>query len=176
MKEKYRKLPLRGHNFTVNFWKLIAIHNGLIWGLIMKNNWNYDSFTPVYQKSWLHDLQFLRLRAWQTEIGNFRSFLPFYPSKNQKHARDIIILQMCTKNHDHMMYSSWDMEWVMFRTIFCPFTPPPAPSPPLTTWKKTTIELLSFYTCTKNHNHIIMYVQWCIQNLSDASIPFGHPN
>ena len=131
MKEKYRKLPLRGHNFTVNFWKLIAIHNGLIWGLIMKNNWNYDSFTPVYQKSWLHDLQFLRLRAWQTEIGNFRSFLPFYPSKNQKHARDIIILQMCTKNHDHMMYSSWDMEWVMFRTIFCPFTPrpPPFPSP-----------------------------------------------
>ena len=48
-------------------------------------------------------------------------FLPFYPdtplnsSKNQtfkkmkKASGDIIILQMCTKNYDHMIYGSWGM-------------------------------------------------------------------
>ena len=63
-----------------------------------------------------------------------------------------IILQMCTINDSHMMYSSWDMKcnkqnfW-SFSTIFCPFTP-------LTTWKikilknwKRHLEILSFYTC-----------------------------
>ena len=32
---------------------------------------------------------------------------------------------MCTKNHDHMMYASWDMEcdiiFLSFWAIFCPF-------------------------------------------------------
>ena len=45
--------------------------------------------------------------------------MPFYPPKNQKStfcktkkfAGYIIILHMCTKNHNHMMYSSWDAEW-----------------------------------------------------------------
>ena len=48
-------------------------------------------------------------------------FLPFYPDtplnspKNQtfkkmkKASGDIIILRMCTKNYDHMIYSSWDI-------------------------------------------------------------------
>ena len=35
---------------------------------------------------------------------------------------------MCTKNHNHMRYGSWDMEWdgqtfLSFRAIFCPLTP-----------------------------------------------------
>ena len=70
----------------------------------------------------LDDLQFLRYWMWQTEIGNYGSFfLPFYlPLKNPKNqdfekmkklAGDIIVLQMCTKNYNHMSYSSWDMEW-----------------------------------------------------------------
>ena len=47
-------------------------------------------------------------------------FLPFYPPNNPKNQNfkklkkkktpgDIIILYMCTKNNDHMMYGSWDM-------------------------------------------------------------------
>ena len=39
-------------------------------------------------------------------------------SKNQKIAGDIIILHMCTKNHNHMRYSSWDTKW---DRIFCHF-------------------------------------------------------
>ena len=34
--------------------------------------------------------------------------------KKKKIAGDIIILHMCTKNHNHMTYSSWDMQWEHF--------------------------------------------------------------
>ena len=57
-------------------------------------------------------------------------FLPFYPRKNQKNQNfekmkkftgDIIILRVCTKNHNHMMYGSWDTEWD--GQNFCHFGP-----------------------------------------------------
>ena len=61
--------------------------------------------------------------------------LPFYPpnspknenKKMKKHPGDIIILQMCTKNHDHRLYCSWDMardrcNYFSVWAIFCPFT------------------------------------------------------
>ena len=59
----------------------------------------------------------------QTEIGNYGSFFALlHPSpslkfkiseiwKNEKNAGKIISLHMCTKNHNHMRYCSWDMEW-----------------------------------------------------------------
>ena len=40
---------------------------------IKKNVWRYYYFTPVCQKSWWYNLQFLKDRASQTEIGNFSS-------------------------------------------------------------------------------------------------------
>ena len=48
----------------------------------------------------------------------------------KKFTWDIIILQMCTKNHNHMMYGSWDMEcdrqnFLSLWTISCPFSTPP---------------------------------------------------
>ena len=54
------------------------------------------------------------------ELVVLGQFLPYYPLKTEEIkilqkmeniAGDIIILHMCTKNHDHMMYSSWDTEW-----------------------------------------------------------------
>ena len=75
------------------------------------------------QKPWWYDLQFLRYRVWQNEIGNYgKSFAllpPPSPPKNlknqnfkkcKKHAGEIIILHVCTKSHNHMSYNSWDME------------------------------------------------------------------
>ena len=71
-------------------------------------------------KSWWHDLQFLRYRAKNTEIGNFRSF--FCPFTHLK-TPNIKILKcekicwryhhMFTKNQNHMMYVVWMMlyEW-----------------------------------------------------------------
>ena len=105
---------------------------------IKKNTRRYHYFTPVYQKSsWWNDLQFLRYRAWQTEGGNLRSFLPFYPpndpenqsfEKMKRALGDIIILQMCTIKGNHTMYVSWDMEhhvqnFLSFCAVFCLFTP-----------------------------------------------------
>ena len=87
-------------------------------------------------------------------------FLPYYPLSNLKNQNfekmkkspgDIIILHMCPKYGNHMMYGSWDIEldgqnFLSFWTIFCPFTL-------LTTWKikilkkwKNRLEILSFYT------------------------------
>ena len=46
---------------------------------------------------------------------HFESFLPFQPPNNlenknveimKKAPEDVIILQMCTKNHENMMYAS----------------------------------------------------------------------
>ena len=47
--------------------------------------------------------------------------------KKRKTPEDIIILQKCTKNHDHMLYCSWDMAcdicncYFSFWAIFCTF-------------------------------------------------------
>ena len=123
--------------------------------------WRYHHFTHVYQKSQSYDVWFLRYGVWQTECFVIMDhFLPFYPpmdpenqnfEKMKKTPEDIIILQMCTINDNHMMYGSWDMEhdgqnFLSFWTVFCPFTP-------LTTWKikilknwKKYLEISSFYT------------------------------
>ena len=43
-----------------------------------------------------------------------------------KFAGDIIILHMCTKDHSHMVYGSWDTDkfFLSFWAIFSPFTCP----------------------------------------------------
>ena len=76
--------------------------------------------THVYHKWQSYDAWDLGYKVRQTEffvmLGHF---LPFYPSnspKNQnlkklkKTLRDIIILHKCNKNHDYMLYCSWDVE------------------------------------------------------------------
>ena len=75
------------------------------------------------------------------KLVNLGHFLPFYLPKNpqksklwkmKKFAGYIIILHKCTKNYNHMVYSSWDTEWdrqnfLSFWAIFCPFTTPNNP-------------------------------------------------
>ena len=84
-----------------------------------RSTWKYHYFTLVYQKSRWYNLQFLRHRAWQTEICNFGSFFAIFTPlaarkinsffKKEKTPGDIIIWQMWTKNYDHMIYCSRDM-------------------------------------------------------------------
>ena len=51
-----------------------------------------------------------------------------FSKKFKKIPGDAIILHNCTKNYDHMVYRSWDMEhgrcscYFSFWAIFCPFT------------------------------------------------------
>ena len=80
--------------------------------------------------------------SWDMECNrqNFLSFwtifCPFSPNnpKNQNFEKmkktpgDIIILNKCTTNDNHMMHSSWDKKcdkqnFLSLFTIFCPFTP-----------------------------------------------------
>ena len=68
---------------TNYFWK-VKSNPGCTFFLKKKKIWRYHYLTPVYQKSWWYDLQLLRYRVWQTEIGTYGSFFPFYNHKNQK--------------------------------------------------------------------------------------------
>ena len=46
--------------------------------------------------------------------------------KNEKNAGDIITLHMCTNNHNHIRYSSWDMDWdrIFYSGAFFAFLTP----------------------------------------------------
>ena len=56
---------------------------------------------------------FLRCGEKYTEIGNFKSFFAFLPTKNpkiQNFEKWKCLLEMCTNNHN-IMHGSWDTEW-----------------------------------------------------------------
>ena len=138
-----------------------------------KKAWTYH-FTHTYHKWKSYDVWFLRNQARQTKFFViYGHFLPFYhPNnsknqkfwKNEKRSGDVIILNKCTKNHDHMIHASWDMEcdrynFLSFWAIFCPFTL-------LTTQKNKTFKKMkkkkkgmdiSFYTYVPK-----MKIIWCI--------------
>ena len=103
-------------------------------------------------------------------------FLPFCPPNNpksqsfeeekkkkKKKSGDIIILDMCMINANHMMhmmYGSWDMKcdrqkFLSFWTVFCHFTAVTTGKIKiLKNWKKCLKILSSFYTC--------MAIKWCM--------------
>ena len=99
-----------------------------------------------------------------------------------------IILHMCTKNHNHMMYGCWDTEWdrqncLSFCVIFCPFSP-------LNTWKikilklkKTPGDIVILYTYLhhKWQSHdvwFLRYEPWHTEFfvILDCFLPFYHPD
>ena len=88
---------------------------------------------------------------WSATDKIFCHFGPFhFVMKNwKKTIGDIIVLQMCTMNDNHMMYGSWEKELdvhnlLSFWTISGPFTS-------LTTRK--------IKMCTKTHDHML-YCSW----------------
>ena len=135
--------------------KQIIIKNLLKWATKKQNSFNiynvafkkkitkkntcryhYQNLDDMIYSSWDIEQNILKL-------VNLGHFFPFYlpPLKTQKSkfwkmknfAGDIIISQMCTTNHNHIMYGSWDTKWdrqnfLSFWAIFCPFTTPPLPT------------------------------------------------
>ena len=87
-------------------------------------------------------------------------FCPFTPLTTQKikilkkwkkTPGDIIILHVCTKNYDQMMYGSWDMvcdgcNYFSFWAIFCPFTPLTTRKIKISKKWKQLLDISSFYT------------------------------
>ena len=85
----------------------------------------------------------------------------------KKIAGDIIILHICTKNHNHMRYGSWDNEvrqiFLSFRAIFLHFDPPPLTTHKIKIFKKwkECLEMPSFYICVPKITTVyIMYASW----------------
>ena len=90
-------------------------------------------------------------------LGPFFALLPPHNKpenqnfeKMKKVSGDDIILHMCTKNHNHIMSASWDMEYnrnsfLSFWTILCPLFCPTI-DPKIKIWKKckNNQEILSF--------------------------------
>ena len=76
---------------------------------------------------------------------------------------DITILHECTKNHDHMLYCSWDIVhdgsncyfWIW--VIFCPFTPVTARKMKIK--KKNIWRYHRLHKCPKDHDHML-YCSW----------------
>ena len=99
--------------------------------------------TTVSQKSWWYDLQFLWYRVWQTEIGNYLSFLPFYLPPHLKTQKITILkkqkklLEISSFSHLYQKPQSYEV-WFLRRRVrqtksfvilghFLPFYPPNNP-------------------------------------------------
>ena len=84
--------------------------------------------------------------------------------KMKKIARDIIILHMCTKTHNHMKYSSWDTKrdriFCHFWPFFCFIHPLPPNNPQnqnLKKMKKTSRDVIILNLCNKKKHDHMMY-------------------
>ena len=109
-------------------------------------------------------------------LGNFNAL----KNENIKHEKipgDIIILHKCTKNHDHMLYYSWDMARVAcncyfsFWAIFSPFIPLTAQKIKISHTKKKHLEVSSFNTSVQKIM-IICFIVSEIWHLTDVVVSF----
>ena len=83
--------------------------------------------------------------------------------KWKKNPGGIIILHKCTKNHDHMLYCSWDMAddicncYFLFWAIFCPFTALTGQKIKISKKWNKYLQISSFYTCVPK-----TMIRWCM--------------
>ena len=93
------------------------------------NTWRWYNFTHAYHKWQSYDVWFLRHEAPQTSffviLDHSLAIYPHNHPKNQylekikKTPGDIIILQNCATNHDHvMLHCSWDTKRINVIFIF----------------------------------------------------------
>ena len=85
----------------------------------------------------------------------------------RKTSGDVIILQRCTKNHDLIMYGSWDIRhdgqsFLSFWAIFLPIDPPNNTKNQNFENEKNPRDIIILYLCTANDHHI-MYDSWDIE-------------
>ena len=108
------------------------------------------------------------------------TFWPFTPIKTKKNQNfEKYHFTQCTKNHDHMLYCSWDMghdgcNYFSFWAIFCPFTPITARKIKIYKMKKQFLEISPFYTSAQKAMIICYNVPeiWCVMDVT-ATFHFG---
>ena len=109
-------------------------------------------------KSWWYDLQFLKYRAKNTEIGNFRSFFVLLPSKNLKNQDFKNFTHVYQKSQS---YDVWDMEcdrqnFLSLWTVFLLFYPPMDPeNQNFEKMKKALEGIIILQMFTINGSHMI---------------------
>ena len=127
---------------------------------IKKSTWRYYYFTPVYQKPWWYDLQFLRYWVWMTEIGNYGLFFAIHRKNPPWKIRILrkwenlteISFYTCVLKTTIIRDTGLEI-WSETDRIFCYFEPFFALLPHY--WprklklakKQQQLEISSFYTC-----------------------------
>ena len=130
----------------------------------------------MYQKSWSYAILLLRYGVWGMYLLFFilGYFLHFYPlnspknenfktiKKKKKTLGDIIILHKCTKNHDHMLYCSWDMvrdrcNFFILSYFFPFYLLNSLKNQKLKRKMEKRLVISPFYTCVRK-----MMIRWCM--------------
>ena len=147
----------------------------------------------MYHKWQSYDVWFLRYGTQPTEFFSFWTIFcpltplphplpPYQPRKskfwkNENTLGDIIILQECCKNHDQMLYCSWDMahdgcNYFSFWAFFCLFMLLTVRKIKIKKkWKKMFGNIIILQKCTKNYDQM-MYGSWGIS--PGARRPYAH--
>ena len=109
--------------------KNFNIYNVVFFQTNKEKHWRYHYFTSPYQKSWWYDLQFLRCRVRQTEIGNDGSFFALLPRPHIIH-----VIQMYLKPQSYevwfLRYGVRHIIFLSFWAMFYPFNPASFPKQP----------------------------------------------
>ena len=142
-----------GAHLRISFWRLLMNFEKVEKSNFRKNEkncWRYHHFTHVYQKPKSYEVQFLwyevrrKFLAFWAIVCLFNCLHPNNAEKQnfeemKKAFGDVIILNLCNKKHDHMLYAYSDM-WCRyiyifsFQVIFCSFAP--LLTPKIKIWKK----------------------------------------
>ena len=122
----------------------------------------------MYQKSQWYDLQFLRYRAWQNKIGNFRSFVALLLSWKPKKSKfwknenrwkyHFIHAYQKSQSYD-VQFLRYGVRQIEFFAILCHFLPFYTTSnlqnQNFEKMKKTPGDIIGLHKCTINANHIM---------------------
>ena len=141
---------------------------------------NQNSWPPTLWATMLFYTEFIKLKNhthvkvghtsgfpfsiywWTVKNPKNQNFEKMKKKKKKKSLEIYIILHMCTKNHNHTRYSSWDMEWDRlfghFGPFFCTLTPHPPNNPENQNsekLKKASGDVIILNLRNKKHNHMI---------------------
>ena len=93
---------------------------------------------------------------------------------------DIITLNVCTINNNHIMYGSWDMDPVtgrffghfgLFFALLSPPDPHNSKKQNFEKMKKLAGDIIILHMCTINNNHL-MYGSWDIERVGQNFLSF----